>query len=135
MALTKNITAVLTAFITATEDASNNVVVNRGTGNPSVDDISTQYSEQLVTGAINVDTAVPLAATNVDQLYIRNLDAAADLTIKGTPQGGAAATLMILRPGGQFIFWNTATGKGLGTVTVASSVGATGYEIFSGATI
>lgn len=129
--MAQTVVSTLSANILSTEQATGNVVINRGTGNPNVTSTTALYVEQFITGAAGIDTIIP-SPTVSDMLYIRNLDAAAIITVKATPQGGVEAIIGNLQPGSQLILWNTLTGKGWTNVKVASSVGTTGVEIFSG---
>ena len=127
------VTNTLTAIITSTEDTTGNVFVNRGTGNPTVDSTTGLYVQQFVTAGAAVDTAIPYpVGLAIDQLYIKNNDNVAVLTVKWTPAGGGVTTIKTIKPGGQLIFWESVTGAGVSSVTIASSVGATFVELFVG---
>lgn len=127
------ITNTLTSFITATEDSTGNVVINRGNGNPAVDSTTALFVEQFKTLGAAVDTPIPFTVgAEIDQLYIKNNDAAAIITVKWTKSGGGAANVIDLQPGGLLNFWEPTTGKGVLSVTVASSIGSTFCEIFVG---
>lgn len=128
------VTNTLTAIITSTEDSTGNVFVNRGNGNPAVDSTTGLYVQQFKTGGAAVDTAIPYpVGQEIDQLYIKNNDPAAVITVKWTASGGGGVIKPVeLQPGGMIMFWEPTTSKGVLSVTVASSVGSTFVEIFVG---
>lgn len=129
------VTNTLTAFITSTEDTTGNVTINRGNGNPAVDSTLGQYTQQFKCLGIGVDTPVPFPTPGVeiDQLYIKNNDAAAIITVKWVPTSGALATIIKLTPGSMIMVWETTSGQGMGAVTVASTIAGSFCELFIGA--
>ena len=78
-------------------------------------------------------TVLSLPAATVWVVYVKNLDAAANLTVQVQPTGGAlpsAANSPVLTPGGVYVYWNTSEGAGgVTAVTLVSSVGNTAAEI------
>ena len=78
-------------------------------------------------------TSLTLPASEVWVVYVKNLDAAANLTVQVQPFGGAlpsAANSPILTPGGVYIYWNSSEGAGgVIAVTLISSAGPTAAEI------
>jgi hypothetical protein len=131
------VTNTLTATITSTEDSTGNVAINRGNGNPAVDAVVGLYIEQFKTLGAGFDTKIPsisgLDTAEIDQLYIKNNDANAIITVKWSPVAHGGQILALdLQPGSQLLLWETTTGRGVASVTVASSVGGTFCEIFIG---
>lgn len=129
-----NSTNLLQATIIAT-DPNNNTPINRGIGNPSysgtVGEFIMYYN--LVTAAADVPITLPLSPTL--QVYIKNLHATSLLTVKWTPSGGAAATIIVLQPGSIIMFWEVATAAsaGISTLTLNPSLANTPVEMFLGA--
>lgn len=73
-----------------------------------------------------------LPTTQVNQVYIKNTHASGILTIVGTPNGGASATLAILEPGSVFIVWQAVTGKGYTDLKYTADTTGTTFEMFLG---
>lgn len=129
--MANKITNTLVANITATEDSTQNVIINRSTGNPAIDSSAAVISEyQLLAGA----TVIGLPNTLAYQVYIKNLDTAKTITVNWTPNGGAAANVIVLQPGDQIIFWTTTgvTGSGITTLTLTPSAAGALVEVFLG---
>lgn len=126
-----NITNSLLATITATEDSTGNVILNRNTGNPGMDSSVAQGMEYLtLAGATNV--TLPIAQTM--QVYIRNIDPTKSITVNWTPQGGAAANTCVLYPGDQIILWQKpgGTSAGISALTLTPSAAGALVEYFLG---
>jgi hypothetical protein len=128
------ITNTLIANITAQEDSSQNIVINRGTGNPNFDSVVAQMTEYYILANGNNDIALP--ATTCYQLYVRNNDPALIITPKITPKGGVVEmSFTQLYPGDQLIIWQANNGVNAGFTAfslVASGAGAL-VEFFIGA--
>lgn len=126
------ITNTLTAFITATEDNSSNVPINRGNGNPNYDVTTAQYTEDFVLASgANIIT---LPCTPVSQLYIRNKHAANTVQVTWTDNGGAPLLVITLNPGDQILLWAdpTKTTPGITSLTLTASGASTNVEMFLG---
>lgn len=133
------ITNTLVAVITAQEDNTNNVVINRGTGNPAVDCTAAQFSEVFKMLLAATDYQLPVPSTAVvpanicDCIYIKNNDPTAVVTVKWTPIGGGEASIINLQAnGGQIILWQPATGAGAGNIKVRTNVAGSSVEFFVG---
>jgi hypothetical protein len=89
--------------------------------------------DSFVTIVNGAGTALDLPATNVFVVYVKNLDAAATLTVIFQAQGGAllsAANSPVLLPNGVFMYWNTVeTSNGISAVTLVSSAATSAAEI------
>ena len=74
-------------------------------------------------------TVVPLPAAVVYIAYVKNLDAAATLTVIHTPTGGASQS-EVLVPGGVFLIFNPSEGAGgITALSLTSSAGPTSAEV------
>jgi len=131
--MANKITNTLVANITSQEDSSQNVIVNRGTGNPNFDSVLAQMTEYYVLA--NGANVIPLPAATCFQLYIRNNDAALLITPSITPKGGVAAIYPQLYPGDQMFIWQSNTGANAGftALTLTASAANTLVEFFIGA--
>lgn len=128
-----NITNSLIANISATEDSSSNVIINRSTGNPAFDSNSAQmYEYQLLSAGAN---NFPLPTGIGLQIYIKNIDPAGTITVNWTPKGGAAANIVVLYPGDQIILFQKlgSTNAGITTLTLTPSAASVLCELFLGA--
>jgi hypothetical protein len=78
-------------------------------------------------------TSLTLPAATIWVVYVKNLDAAATLTVQVQPTGGAlpsAANSPVLPPGAVYIYWAPLeTSGGVIAVTLKSSAGPTAAEI------
>ena len=131
--MANKITNTLIANITSQEDSTQNVIVNRGTGNPNFDSILAQMTEYFVLAAgANV---IPLPAATCYQLYIRNNDPALLITPTITPKGGIAAILPQLYPGDQMFIWQSNGGANAGFTALSLTPSAANalVEFFIGA--
>lgn len=107
MATTTN---TLIANITATEDSSNSVDINRAIG--------TQYdafASAFVTYYALFAGANPIAfpafpRSVVTQVYIKNLDAAKTIQVTWTQNGGASVNVVVLNPGDLILLWANPAG-------------------------
>lgn len=110
--MANKITNTLVANITSQEDSTQNVIINRGTGNPNFDSVFAQMTEYKVLAS--GPNLIGLPTSPCFQLYIRNNDAVLLVTPVVTPVGGTAATLPQLYPGDQLIIWQANTGANAG---------------------
>lgn len=114
-----NVTNTLIANITTAEDSTQNVPINRSTGNPQFDvnfGEFTTYQKLIINGA----NPITLPGTPVYQVYVRNLDPTNDITVQWTPQSGALVTVCTLKPGDQIILWQKNSGAGSSGITALS---------------
>jgi hypothetical protein len=120
------------SFALAQKDAAAMNLINRTVG-------SFEYTGTVGTflrGTLTTTgaTALTLPITAVLQCYIVNTHSSATITIIGTPQAGASATLGVLYPGGIFVNWQAASGASAGFTALSLTASATGasYEAFLG---
>ena len=128
------ITNALLATITATEDSSGNVILNRSTGNPSIDSSVATGMEYLALGAgANVIT-LPISPTT--EVYIKNIDSAKSIKVTWTLNGGASNDVINLNPGGQILLWDTPgsapAAPGITALTLTPSAAGALVEYFFG---
>lgn len=131
--MANKITNTLVANITAQDDSTQNISINRGNQNPSFDSILAQLTEYAVLA--NGANVIPLPAATCFQLYVKNNDAALIITPTITPNAGVAAILTKLYPGEQLIIWSSnanATG-GFTALTLTASGAGCLAEYFIGA--
>lgn len=125
----------LSATITAT-DSGSNVPINRGIGNPTLGGTVGEFSlNQLLSAGAGVDNPISLPSATIFNLYIRNLAAPGGsiVTVKWTPTGGAAVTILALQPGSVIIFWEIVAVGGITTLTLNPTINNTPVEMFLGA--
>ena len=128
------ITNTLVANITATEDSTSSVIVNRSTGNPSFDSSVAQMTEYFVlAGGANV---IPIPFSPAAQVYIKNNDAAKSIQVTWTQNGGAGVSVVQLNPGDQIILWCNPAGApapiGITALTLTPSAAGALVEFFIG---
>lgn len=127
------VTNTLIANITCTEDSTQNVIINRSTGNPAFDASGATCTEYMILSALPTGIALPLAITT--QVYIKNLDTSGHtILVNWTVNGGAARDIMTLLPGDQIIYWAIPGGGGTGitALTLTASLATTLVEFFLG---
>jgi hypothetical protein len=126
------ITNTLIANVTAQEDSTQNVIINRSTGNPALDSSVAQMMEYfaLLAGA----NVIPLPINPCTELYIRNIDSAKTITVNWTPNGGAANNVILLNPNDQIIFWALpgTTTPGITALSMTPSTAGALVEYFLG---
>lgn len=76
--------------------------------------------------------SLDLPATTVYQVYIKNTDAAATLTITGTVSGGASQTICKLPPGAVFVYWTATGANGFTALSYQSDTSGSKFEMFLG---
>lgn len=128
-----NTTNGLTATITSTEDSTQNVPINRGTGNPAYDSTVGEFTfyYTLAAGA----NVIALPILHVTQLYIKNNDPSKTIQVTWTPNGGASASIINLNPGDIIMLWANpagATSPGITNLTLTSVAGGALVEFFFG---
>ena len=81
------------------------------------------------------ETSISLPVAQVRQLWVRNTDSAATITVKWTPNGGSETTTgIVLGPNDQIMLWHTTTGstKGVSSVKLTASEANATFEIYTG---
>lgn len=123
-----NMTNTALINITATEDITQNVVVNRTVPNLNFDsNVSTGVMYASLANGANV---IALPAATCYQLYVRNNDPALFITV-ATSNG----TIAELKPGEVCLIWEKATGTpgfGFTSVTLTASGATALVEYFIG---
>lgn len=127
-----NITNTLLATITATEDSTQNVPINRGTGNPAYD--SSVAEGILYIALLGGANVIPLPISPTCQVYIKNNDSTKTVTVNWTPNGGVAGNVVLLNPGEQIILWTKPGGTTPGITALSLTPSAAGalVEYFLG---
>lgn len=130
--MANKITNTLIANITAQEDSTQNIPINRSTGNPAFDSVFAQMTEYAVLA--NGANVIPLPQATCYQLYVKNNDPALLITVVFTPKGGASATTIQLYPGDQMIIWQSNAGANAGftALTLTASGANALVEYFIG---
>jgi hypothetical protein len=81
------------------------------------------------------DYVVQLPGTPLQAIAVKNNSATAKLTVKWTPNGGAAVTVVVIGPGGMVSYIDpTAAGAGIGitNLTLNTDTAGTPVEIYMG---
>ena len=118
-------TVSLLATILGTDDATQNVPINFGTGNPAFDCTAVVYEPYLAlaNGANNI--VLPISPTTI--IWIKNIDAAKTIVVVQTPNGGVLSTECTLNSGEQYcLFANPASGTTPGITTLTLTASAAG---------
>lgn len=126
-----DVTNTLVATITSTEQSSSAVDINRSTGNPAISATTGTFNTYVAClGGANVLT---LPVDPVYQCYIKNLDATKTITVAWTPNEGVGATILLLNPGDQIMFWcSIIAGAGVTGITLTPSAAGALVEYFLG---
>lgn len=128
-----NITNQLIANILSTDDASGIVPINFGNGNIGFDSNVVVYERYFSLGAgANVIT---LPTSPCTQVYIKNIDPVKTITVKWTPNGGAANNVVVLNIGAHIILWDNPVGgttPGITSLTMTPSAAACLVEFLLG---
>jgi hypothetical protein len=127
-----NLSIVLTATLTVSDTtlAPSPTIVSRSLNNPTNAATVSFYDPFFqVTGA----TVVNLPAATCFIGYVKNLDAAATLTVAWTAVGAAGSSTMVLVPGGVFIYFlPTESAGGFTAMTLTPSAGTISAEVLLG---
>jgi len=125
-----NLSVLLSATLSVTDTtlSPSATIVTRNLNNPTLAATVSFYDPFFQAGA--APTTVNLPAATVWVVYVKNLDAAANLTVTFTPTGGAAQTA-ILVPGGIFLYFQPTEGAGgITALSLTSSAGTINTEVF-----
>jgi hypothetical protein len=118
-----NTTNTLTAQITATDDTTQNVPINFGTGNPAFDSSAAEFVRYR---SFSAAFTPQIVITLITELYIKNTGVN-PFTVSWTPNGGVGNNVIVLNPGDQIILFASPAGAstpGVSTFTL-TPVGAT----------
>jgi hypothetical protein len=124
-----NISVLLNATLSATDTtlSPSVTVVTRNLNNPTLAGTVVFYDPFFQAAAAG--SAVTLPAATCWIAYVKNLDAAANLTVAWTPTGQASSS-SILVPGGIFLYFQPTEGAGGFTaMTLTSSAGTINTEV------
>lgn len=125
-----NLSVILSATLTVTDTtlSPSPTIVSRSFNNPTLTATVAFYDPFFqCTGA----TTVNLPAATCWIAYVKNLDAAANLTVAWTAVGAAGSSTMLLVPGGIFAYFQPTEGAGGFTaMTLTPSAGTISAEVF-----
>jgi len=84
--------------------------------------------------ATTAESTITLPVAQVRQIWVRNTDSTATITVKWTPTTSSEVTVAVLSPNDQLALWHTTTGATLGASTLKLTASATNttYEVFIG---
>lgn len=124
---TNNLTLVINR-----QDASLVNVENRTIGAISFGGVCGEFDVRQAPDTSN--HALDLPTTLILQFYFKNTHATANITLIGTPQGGASVTLTKLGPGDVFVNWcsGTSATRGFTALSYTSDTSAATFEMFIG---
>lgn len=124
-----NLSVLLNATLSATDTtlSPSATIVIRNLNNPALNATVVFYDPFFQAGA--APTTVNLPAATVWVVYVKNLDAAANLTVTFTPTGGGAETVVLV-PGGVFLYFQPTEGAGgITALTLTASAGTINTEV------
>jgi hypothetical protein len=124
-----NLSVLLNATLSATDTtlSPSATIVTRNLNNPTLSATVVFYDPFFQAAAGG--SVVTLPAATVWIVYVKNLDAAANLTVSFTPTGGGAETC-ILVPGGVFLYFQPTEGAGgITALTLTASAGTISTEV------
>jgi hypothetical protein len=125
-----NLSIVLAATLTVSDTtlSPSPTIVSRSFNNPTNAATVSFYDPFFQAAA---GTVVPLPAATCFIAYVKNLDAAANLTVSWTAVGAAGASTFLLVPGGVFVYFCPTEGAGGFTaMTLTASAGTINTEVF-----
>jgi hypothetical protein len=125
-----NISVLLNATLSATDTtlSPSVTVVTRNLNNPTLAGTVVFYDPFFQAAAGG--SAVTLPAATCWIAYVKNLDAAANLTVAWTAVGAAGSSTMLLVPGGVFLYFQPTEGAGGFTaMTLTASAGTINTEV------
>lgn len=125
-----NVTNILTLTVTS-NDQFNSQVISRAFG-PLTFIGNTGVLEVALSLLTTGDNIITLPAAIIYNLIVKNTDPANSITVKWTPNAGAAATIVALGPGATIALFNIALTNGLTSLTINGTVG-TKVDLFLGA--
>jgi hypothetical protein len=126
-----NISVLLNATLSATDTtlSPSATIVTRNLNNPTLAGTVVFYDPFFQAAAGG--SAVTLPATTCWVAYVKNLDAAANLTVAWTAVSSAGSSSFVLVPGGVFVYLQPSEGAGGFTaMTLTASAGTINTEVF-----
>lgn len=125
-----NLSVLLSATLSTTDTTltPSPTIVTRNFNNPTLA-ATVEFSNNFFQVAA-APTVVNLPAATVWIVYVRNLDAAANITVTYTPSGGASQTLLLV-PGGIFMYFQPTEGAGgITALSLTSSSGTISADVY-----
>lgn len=125
-----NLSAILSASLTVTDTtlSPSPQIITRSLNNPTLAGTVCFYDPFFQ--ASNAGSAVTLPAATCWVAFVKNLDAAANLTVAWTAIGAAGSSSMLLVPGGVFLYFQPTEGAGGFTaMTLTASAGTINTEV------
>jgi hypothetical protein len=126
-----NLSIVLSANLTVSDSTLSPAptIVTRSFNNPTL--AATVLFYDPFFQASNAGSAVTLPAATCWVAWVKNLDAAANLTVAWTAVGAAGSSSMILVPGGIFQYFQPSeSAGGFTAMTLTASAGTINSEVF-----
>lgn len=128
-----NLSIVLAATLNVADStlSPSPTIVSRSFNNPTLAATVSFYDPFFQ--ASNAGSAVTLPAATCWIAYVKNLDAAANLTVAWTAVGAVGSSSMLLVPSGIFVYFQPSEGAGGFTaMTLTASAGIINTEVFIG---
>lgn len=115
------------------QDSSSVNIINRSIGAIAFGGSAGEFEKRTLAADTSIH-ALDLPTAVVLQFYFKNTDAAANILLTMTVQGGASLVAARLPPGGVFVFWAPVTGSTVGytAISYTSSVASATCEYFIG---
>lgn len=127
------ITNALIATITATSDVDSTVAINRNTGNPAIDANFAQLSQWMAMDTNPYVVQIPPINNVLYQVYVKNVSGSGNISVSWVPAGGGVEVVIVLKPGGQILFWDTiGTPGGITALNLLASAAGCIAEYFIG---
>jgi hypothetical protein len=126
-----NISILLNATLSATDTtlSPSATIFIRNLNNPTLTNGTVVFADMFFQ-ASNAGSAVTLPAATCWAAYVKNLDAAANLTVQWNAVGSAGNSTFLLVPGGVFIYLQPTEGAGGFTaMTLTASAGTINSEV------
>lgn len=126
-----NLSILLNAILSATDTSisPSPTVFIRNLNNPNLSTGLVFFANEFFQ-ASNAGSPVTLPASPSFIAYVKNLDAAQNLTVAWTPTGGASSSFVCV-PGGVFIYFQPTEGAGGFTaMTLTAAAGTINTEVF-----
>ena len=124
-----NLSIILSASILVTDTtlSPSPQIISRSMNNPTLAATVSFYDPFFQAAG---GTVVPLPSATCWVAYVKNLDAAATLTVAWTAVGAAGSSTMVLVPGGIFNYFQPSEGAGGFTaMTLTASAGTINTEV------
>jgi hypothetical protein len=124
-------TVSLNGYVQATDSITGTVALKRLF--QSLATTGTVFVESQGASVGSSPTAITLAVSPVQFIYIKNTHANQTITVTWTPNGGSSNPVVTLEPGSAIILVEATTGAGITALTLTGSGASTTYEfVYSG---